>query len=87
MVRKRGFCYDKDQHSKDKLVEFIDGRKRTLRKSQKDLGESLGMTQQAFGYHTNREKGNANFEFIHLVKLFRELNATDEEILRLMKQE
>lgn len=85
--KPRGFCYDKDQFSKDKLIEFIDGRKRRLKKNQAQLGEVLGMTQQAFGYHTNRDKGNANFEFIHLVKLFKELNASDEEILWLMKSE
>ena len=86
-VRKpRGFCYDKDQHSKSCLIEFIEGRKKTMKKTNTMLGELLGITGQGFGYQINPEKGNGGFSYIQLVKLFKELNASDEEILRLMKQ-
>ena len=84
--RKPPRYYDKDKYSTACLLEFIEGRRKTLNKKQSDLGAVLGMTQQAFGYRMNSQKGNGNFEFLHLVKLFKELEATDEEILRIMKQ-
>lgn len=85
--RKSPGPYDKDKYSRACLLEFIEGRRKTLNKRQADLGAVIGMTQQAFGYRMNNQKGNGNFEFIHLVKLFKELEATDEEILWLMKQD
>lgn len=86
MRKPRGF-YDKDKHSADCLLEFINGRMATLKKNQSDMGKALGITQQAFGYRIDPNKGSGNFDFLQLRKLFKELNATDEEILRLMKQE
>ena len=73
MQRKRGFCCDNDQFKKDELMEFIEGRRKKLNKNLTQLGASIGITQQAFGRRIRSEKGNANFEFIHLVKLFKEL--------------
>ena len=80
----RGF-YDKEEFCQDRLLEYIEGRRRRLNKKQSDLGEAVGMSQQSFSYRMHRDKGRGNFEFIHLVKLFKELEATDEEILKLMK--
>lgn len=85
--KPRGFCFDKDKHSAMRLIEFIEGRRRSLKKKNADLGEVLGMTAQNVGYYLNPQKGNAGFNFIQLVKLFQELEATDEEILQLMKQQ
>ena len=81
--KPRGFCYDKDKFVIDRFVEFVDGRRRRLKKRQTDLGNALGITQQAFSH---RMEG-AKFELLDLVKLFEELEATDEEILRIMKSE
>lgn len=84
MARKpRGFCYDKDKHSKDLLIELIEGKKRRLKISNAELGELIGITGQAFGYRMK----NANFEFIHLVKIFERLQLSQDEILRVMKKE
>lgn len=87
MPRKRGFCYDKDQYSKDCLIEKIEGRRKRLGISQECLGQIIGITQQGYAYRVDSNKGNASFSFIELVKIFRELRLSDEEILVLMKQE
>jgi hypothetical protein len=82
-VRKpRGF-YDKEKYLSDCLVEFIEGRRKTLNKSQSDLGELLNMTQQAFSSRMARR----NFTYLQVVKLLEFLQATDEEMLRLMKMQ
>lgn len=81
--KPRGFCYDKDQYQRDSLIEFITGRMRVAKKNQSDMGELIGMKQASFGARLR----DGNFDYMHLVKIFKDLNATDEEILRLMKQE
>lgn len=83
MPRKRGFCYDKDKYSKDSLVEIIEGKKKRLKISNEELGKLIGMTGQAFG----RRLREANLDFIHLVKIFKKLEVSDDEIIKLMKQE
>ena len=87
MARKRGFCYDKDQYRKDCLIEKIEGKRKRLRISQDSLGKQLGITQQGYAYRVDSKKGNASFTFIELVKIFQELQFSDNEILALMKQE
>lgn len=87
LKKPQGFCYNKDQYSAAQLIEFIEGRRKTLKKKNSDLGAVLGMTGQNFGYYLNPQKGNAGFNYLQLIKLFKELEATDEEILRLMKQQ
>ena len=63
------------------LSEFIAGRMRTLGFTQAQMGKEINISQPAFG---NRlEKGL--FSYGELITLFKKLNATDEEILRLMK--
>ena len=83
MPRKRGFCYDKDKHSKDSLIELIEGKKRRLKISNAELGELIGITGQAFGHRLK----DANFEYIHLVKIFQRLQFTKDEIAKIMTQE
>ena len=80
-IRKpRGF-YDKDKHQIDCLIEFISGKMKTTKKNQTAMGEVIGMQQASFGSRLRA----GNFNYIQLVKIFSELNATDEEILKLMK--
>ena len=63
------------------LSEFIAGRMRTLGFTQAQMGKEINISQQAF---SNRlEKGL--FSYGELLTLFKKMNATDEEILRLMK--
>ena len=45
------------------------------------IGSKLGMTGQAVG----QKNKNSQYDFGELLILFKELKATDEEILRLMK--
>lgn len=80
MPRKRGFCYDDDKFKKDSLVETIEGKKRRLKVSNGELGELIGITGQAFGHRLK----DANLEFIHLVKIFKRLQFSQDEILELM---
>lgn len=87
MVRQRGFCVDKEKYKVRYLLEFVDGRRRRLKLSQAKLGGLIGITQQAFGSRMDENRGNGNFSYIELVKLFKELRVTDEEILKLMKME
>ncbi|MBO5853149.1 MAG: helix-turn-helix transcriptional regulator [Bacteroidales bacterium] len=84
--KPRGFCYDKDGYSKLRLIEFIEGRRKSLNIKRSELAELLGMTEANIGYHLNPQKGNAKFTFIQIVKILEKLQATDEEILSLMKQ-
>jgi predicted transcriptional regulator len=83
MRKPRGFCYDKDKYCKERLTEFIEGRRKTLNISQRELGAKIGMTQQAF---SNRVS-NCSFTFLQAVKILECLKATDDEKLSLMKHE
>ena len=63
------------------LSEFIIGRMRTLGLTQAQMGKEINISQQAFGHRLQ----NSLFSYEELLVLFKKLNATDEEILRLMK--
>ena len=54
------------------LREWMNGRMKSLGKTQAHMGELLHITQQGFGN-------------VQLYVIFKELQATDEEILKLMK--
>lgn len=80
MVRKRGFCYDKDKYSINSLIEKIEGKKKVLKISNEKLGALFGMTGQAFG--TRLKEGK--FDFLQLIKLFEFLEFSPDEVLKLM---
>ncbi len=63
------------------LRKWMNGRMKSLGKTQAHMGELLHITQQGFG---NRLK-QGKFENVQLYVIFKELQATDEEILKLMK--
>lgn len=72
---------DRKEKKKDNLVEFITGRMKTLKLRQQDMADEIDITQPAF---TNRlEKGYFTYE--DLLSVFNKLEATDEEIVRLMR--
>ncbi len=87
MPRKRGFCVNKDQYQIRSLLEFIDSRRRRKKMRLADIGSAIDLTQQAVTWRMNEAKGNGCFTYLELVKLFKELDATDEEILKLMKMQ
>ncbi len=71
------------------LAGWIDGRMRSLKLSQKDVAESLGITQSALStrLNPNTYKNNKRadpFKYGELLILFRLLQATPEEKDRLL---
>lgn len=71
---------NKKKYLQTDLKEWIRGRMNTQGKTQAYMGEKLNITQQAFG---NRLRKGV-FDNTQLYVIFKELEATGEEILRLM---
>lgn len=63
------------------LSEWITGRMKTLNLRQSDVGAMIGISQPAF----RQRLISGIFTTEQLFILFKELNASDEEILRLSK--
>lgn len=63
------------------LSDWITGKMRIQKKSQAYMGELLGISQVAYGQRLR----TGNFEFSQLIEIFKELQASDEEIIKLMK--
>lgn len=63
------------------LSEWIYGRMKKLHITQADLAPAIGISQSAL---SNRLKKGL-FSYEDMITLLKALNATDEEILRLMK--
>lgn len=71
----------KKEYMVNDLVKWINHRRADLNLRQRDLAELLGISQPAL---SNRlEKGL--FDYTDMIKIFKVLNATDEEILKIMK--
>ena len=71
----------KKKYLQSDLSEWIIGRMSSLGLKQEDMGTLLGITQQGFGYRGRK----GLFDNTQLYIIFKELKATDEEILRFMK--
>jgi hypothetical protein len=61
--------------------EWVIGRMRTLQKTQADMGSAISLSQTAF----SKRLEESNFTYEQIVVILKELQATDEEILRFMK--
>ncbi len=72
---------NKKKYLQTDLREWMKGRMDTLGKNQEYMGEKLSMSQQSFG----KRLRNGNFNNVQLYVIFKELEATDEKILQLMK--
>lgn len=71
----------KKEYMVNDLVKWINCRRADLNLRQRDLAELLGISQPAL---SNRlEKGL--FNYTDMIQILKVLNATDEEILKLMK--
>lgn len=71
----------KKEYMVNDLTKWINRRRADLNLRQRDLAELLGISQPAL---SNRlEKGL--FDYTDMIKILKVLNATDEEILKLMK--
>lgn len=65
------------------LPGWIAGRMHREKKKQSEIARTIGISQPAM---SNRLNSNEDiFTYGDLLTLFKELNATDEEILKLMK--
>ena len=71
----------REQYMAKDLTSYIVG-KMYGRFTQAEMGEELGISQQAFGMKLRK----AQFSFVELVKIFSKLESTDEEIARLLKK-
>ena len=69
------------ERKKNEMKKYIKGKLAENDMHQKDIGEALGMTQQAAGYKIR----TACYSLTDLWKIFRLLGSTDEEILKVMK--
>ncbi len=67
--------------TRKRISEFIIGRMRLKKITQGQLGEALGMTQQAFGQRLK----TGLFEADELPVLWEILGVEDDEILRILK--
>ena len=63
------------------LSNWIIGRMRIMKKSQAYMGELLGISQVAFGKRIQK----TSFDYSEMLVILKELQATDEEILKFMK--
>lgn len=71
----------KQKYMLQDLSDWIIGRMRVMKKSQAYMGELLGISQVAFGQRVRK----SNFEYSQLIVILKELQATDEEILKFMR--
>ena len=68
------------------LAEFIEGRMSTKNLRQEDVAQWLGINQQSMSRRLKQSReGKDAFSAGELFTLFKNLDATDEEILRLTK--
>ena len=61
--------------------EWVIGRMRTLKKTQAEMGNAISLSQTAF----SKRLEESNFTYQQLIVILKELQATDEEIIKLMK--
>lgn len=80
MPRNRGYCISSDTRSVNDLWEKIDGKRKRKGLRLSDLGKSLGMTGQNLG----KKIKQGNFDYLELIKIFKILEFSEEEILCLM---
>ena len=77
---------NKKKYMLQDLYVWIDGKMSLKDIHQEDLGNILGITQEAVFYRLKGLKcGKDTFKHMDLAIIFKTLEATDEEILRFMK--
>ena len=63
------------------LSDWIHNQMRAQKKNQAYMGQLLGVSQVAF----SKRLKEANFDYGQLIEILKELQATDEDIVKLMK--
>ena len=71
----------KQQQMNNRLVALIYGTMKVLHKTQTQMANVLGISQQAFA----KKLKNKQFTYSDLVTIFEELELSDEEIIGVMK--
>lgn len=69
------------ERKKEEFRKWIKGKRSSEDVTQEMLGRKMGVTQQAAGKKMN----TSQYSYTDLLILFKTVNATDEEILRMMK--
>lgn len=69
------------ERKKEEFKKWISGKRSTERVTQEMLAKKMGITQQAAGAKLRKSQ----YSLEDLLILFQSVNATDEEILRMMK--
>lgn len=68
------------------FYEWMEGRRAAKNLNQSDIGQMIGVNQQSVSRKMRTcKKGKPGFTQGELLILFKELEATDEDIIRLMK--
>lgn len=73
------------QYKSIRMKEFIESRRRTLGKSQKEVGEAIGLSQQSYSRIVKSKDIKTEFSATELVLLFKELEMSKEEICEQMQ--
>ena len=69
------------ERKKKEFEKWIRGKRSAERVTLEKLGEEMGITQQAAGAKIRKSQ----YSFEDLLVLFQSVNATDEEILKMMR--
>lgn len=78
----RGYL-NKEKYRKQDLIRYLVETMASKHITQAEMGKVLGLSQQGFSY----KKKNAEFSYTELLLMFHYLQATDKEILKLMRLE
>lgn len=71
----------KAQYKENEIGRIMEKHRAYRDMSQDELAEQIGMTQQNYSHKARKNK----FNYIDLLRLFKALELSDEEILRVMK--
>lgn len=73
----------KKRYNERDLIDWVYTKKRQKKITLDALAKALGLTRQ--GLYKKLQEGQNPFTYPELMELFKRLEATDEEILRMMK--
>lgn len=73
----------KDKYIESDAADFLNGKIREAKLSDKDIAALIGITPPAFC--NRKQNGRFKFDYMELVKIIPKLNLSDEEIIKLMR--
>ena len=88
LTRKpRGLFYNKDEYFLNNLIGVIEGRRRSMRLKQEEIGQMVGSGQQTYSRWMDPKRGKGNVDVLLFKKLVIALNLTDQEIIDIIRKE